>query len=370
MAAVAKMEKKYAAVKPLVEENPQAAMLILRQCHARRVTHLLRTHDPDVMRPAARRWDADLRHHFERLFDLGDIGDAAWARAQLPLRFGGAGLRSAENTMDSAFVACFASVIRNGLAGRVPMLQGVLEDLEGHAASDEALPTVLAVVRAHRRLQEAARDLEGRETPLDREPTKVPALQDMDALGRKGAQHELTRIVEGLRFAKLFRDADGDPFQQACWLSCTGPYATGAYHALPSWQGFKISKHAFLERLRMTLFLPLMGAALLPTRCPCCHSRIDQRGYHLIFCNHTSGTVLRHELLKEQLHAMIRSCGGRCVKVEPPVDDARGRRDGRPDYRRLDLDFWNFLHGATANYGIDVTVVSPTKGLSRGRDGE
>jgi len=39
------------------------------------------------------------------------------------------------------------------------------------------------------------------------------------------------------------------------------------------------------------------------------------------------------------------------------------------DGRRLDLEVHNFARGATAYYGVDVTVVAPTKGLHKRADG-
>ena len=74
--AVDKMRGKYQALYPLAHTNPQAAFLLLRQCHAQRVTHLLRTHPPHVMRPAAAQWDRNLREHFEGMFELGRLDDA------------------------------------------------------------------------------------------------------------------------------------------------------------------------------------------------------------------------------------------------------------------------------------------------------
>lgn len=50
------------------------------------------------------------------------------------------------------------------------------------------------------------------------------------------------------------------------------------------------------------------------------------------------------------------------MRMEPA-----GQFDG--DWRRLDLDMHTFARGSTAHYGVDVTVASPTKGLSRRADG-
>ena len=102
------------------------------------------------------------------------------------------------------------------------------------------------------------------------------------------------------------------------------------------------------------------GATLLRHKCPCCGLILDPRGYHLIFCNHTAGNLLRHNLLKELLHKIIRSCGGESAKMEP-----KGQFEN--DARRLDIDMRNYTAGATAHYGLDLTVVSPTKGLGTRR---
>ena len=254
--------------------------------------------------------------------------------------------------MDAAYLTCFASAIRNGLGDRIPLLQGIFDDLQGHADGGEgALPAVVAVAQAYRRLQLKQAALAEQTTPLKREQTDVPELNDIAGLGNKGAQQRLTALVEGLRFTKLFTKADGDDRKQKCWLSCTGPYSS-PYHAVPGWQGFKISEFAFRCRIRMTLDLPLVGAKLMPATCACCgRDDIDDRGYHLLFCNHTKGNLLRHNLLKELLHKIIKNCGDESAQMETQFTDT--------DRRRLDIEMRNFSAGATAHHGIDVTVVSP-----------
>ena len=395
---VDKMNEEYDHMYALADDDPHATHQILRECHVQKITHLLRTHKPEVVRDAAERWDADLRRHVEQMYKLGVLSGASWARAQLPLRYAGLGMRSAVATCDSAYVSCFASALKNGLASRLPLLQPLLDDLAAHldghtvvrvregaetevlaemddadananamGAADagalrrvEALPTIAAAAAAHARLLAAHARLEGRHCPLEIDrvhvPSAVPAFTDVAALGTKGMQHKLTGIGETLMFAELFDACDDDPMQQAAWLSCTGPYATGAYHALPSWQGYHVPKAAFLERLRMTLYLPIPGADALPPRCTAhgCNAVMDPRGYHLYFCGHSGGTSLRHNLLRDLTYEIARTVG--CSNVEREKYLNRNRDD-----RRLDV----FLD----NIFVDNTVVSLTHAMSPDGDG-
>ena len=146
--------------------------------------------------------------------------------------------------------------------------------------------------------------------------------------------------------------------QQACWLSCTGLYATGAYHALPSWEGYKISRGAFLERMRMTLYLPIPGADALPRRCTVrgCGADMDSRGYHVYYCFHSGGSSVRHNLIRDLTYEIARTCGCSSVRREIPLRPAQFY-----DARRLDVKADDLF--------IDTTVVSPMIAMNRRHGG-
>ncbi len=158
----------------------QVAALLLRLCGCGKVTHLLRSTPPQLVREAARTYDAALLKCYEDLAELDPLTCAQALRCRLPLRRGGRGLRSQEQLAPAAWVASWAQCVAEVLA-RTGL--DCLEDLETCE-----LPLAQACRDARAELPDAppgARD--------DREGSDLGTWRELALEPRKKVQRMLSR---------------------------------------------------------------------------------------------------------------------------------------------------------------------------------
>ena len=106
-------EKEFLDLVPDVPDL-QAAWALLFSCAAPRANHLLRVLPPSLSLSYARQHDNGVRACLSKLLqqprELGRPG-RPWRLASMPLRMGGAGLRSAERTVPGAYWAAWADAL-------------------------------------------------------------------------------------------------------------------------------------------------------------------------------------------------------------------------------------------------------------------
>jgi hypothetical protein len=140
LGAVANIKRDYERLVPYVDSSAHMVLRILQTVTTAKVTYLLRTHPPELMRPAAEQFDADMREAFGLLlgeyFALGDFNsvafDDAWGKATLPIRHGGLGLIPAVARCEAAYVSSFHAAGKNGAGTLVPALAPIFADLGAH----------------------------------------------------------------------------------------------------------------------------------------------------------------------------------------------------------------------------------------------
>ena len=89
----------------------QTAWLLLNYCAAPRANYMLRTLTPSAVSDYARAHDTAIRNAFARIFDLPeDISHSVpfRSRLEMPVRFGGIGLQSADRIAPSAYWSSWA----------------------------------------------------------------------------------------------------------------------------------------------------------------------------------------------------------------------------------------------------------------------
>ena len=113
----------------------QAAWLLLYYCAVPRLNHLLRTLPPRLVQPLAEAHDTSIMEVFAQLFNIppkttwnttthGIPYDTWLMQAQLPIRFGGMGLRHSGETAYAAYWASWADVLPSLIISGRPMFVG------------------------------------------------------------------------------------------------------------------------------------------------------------------------------------------------------------------------------------------------------
>ena len=278
-------------------------------------------------------------------------------RAQLPLRYGGLGLRSAAASRAAAYWASWADAMPV-IGERHPrvlarMLMG-LADPRGASAA----PSTRAAAQA-----EAALRLAGFHAP------PWTALADGLATGEashfgdaaRGWQQAACASLDQRPLETLLSDLDGA--SRALLLSQAGPGGSLALTALPTREEFTLQDDTFRCVLLRRLRLPLP----LEARACRCGGALDELGDHRAACP-TAGVLVRRACPLERAAARICREAGARVATNVFLRDSNL---GLPltDGRRLEV----VAHGLPAFGGVqvavDVTLVSPLRrdGSSRSR---
>ena len=130
----------------------QSAWLLLLNCAAPRSNYTTRTLPPTLAENYARKHDAGVWGVLAQLLDREDLAEelnSVHARlASLPLRLGGAGLRSADRTREAAYWASWADTLPM-MAARCPNLcETFCQELESESSRAESLRQAAAARRS------------------------------------------------------------------------------------------------------------------------------------------------------------------------------------------------------------------------------
>jgi len=362
-------------------ELTQDAWLLFYFCAVPRANYLLRTVPPNQVAAYAGERDQQILDTFKRLFQVpgqyeGDapVGSGpVWERqAQLPLRFGGCGLRNASRTSTAAYWASLADCL-HPLRLRYPEIaQGILACLESQAEGRPA--SLVAAGMAAEALDTAG--MHNRPTWRGLYDGARPAQPSEDErdVGEwaHGWQYHASKALEQTEYNSVLgalrgRTAIGPLPGPARLRSCAGPFASVWLTAAPTSDALQLSNDEMMCTMRRRLGLPIEGLA---ERCEGCRAPLDPYGHHRLACTRTGRLHARHRGLVAAWRQVFAEAGGQVPRrnVERLLSNTHVPTPPG-DQRRLDL----VVPGLGIERGLplfcDVTCVTPVSANGTARSG-
>jgi len=363
--------------------DPQSEWLLLRFCAEPRANHLLRAVPPAAAQPYAAAHDDGLTQALQALLGLeSPMPAASLARAALPGRLGGLGLRSARRSSTPAYVAGVAGALPI-ITARFPTLgQQLLDWLDADGGPS---PSLRAAHASRARLDAALGEAAARARAAGRPPAleRCPAWSDFaygltapapdrDVPGadpepgewRHGWQFVFADAVERAALHALLQRLS--PPDEAMMRSQAGAHAADWLAALPACPLLTLEPAAFSIALRRRLRLPL---AVTETHCPgpTCRAAHDPFGDHAAACMRSGRVQRRAVPVEDAWRIVLAEAGGRGVRKRLLREFVRGlpASDGR------NIDAW--ATGLPIRQGlplaVDATVRSVLTGDGRVRPG-
>ncbi len=345
-------------------EDLQAAWLILSMCAAARPNYLLRAVPPELTEAFSNQHDNAMASSLLRLLGFDEAGedvDLARSLAQLPLRLGGLGLRSAARTAPAAHWASWADclpMIQARHPGLAERLVGALDDeAGGQSASAISARACLTALQAEGfDLHPGWRELRAGARPPP-PPNRDLGEADWSEWSHGWQFHAAAARERHARDVSLWPRLSRP--QRAMLRSQTGPLCGAALAAVPTAPEYTIAPELFrvilLRRLRLPL--PLSGR-----RCAC-RRFLDPQGDHRAACP-TVGILGQRAAPQERMAARVCREAGARVQTNVLVrdlnlDEVRARSERRLEVVANGLSLYN-----GSQVAIDTTMVSPL-----GRDG-
>lgn len=348
----------------------QTALLLMRLSTQQFATHVCRTTDPWSIQDPLRDFDRSMVDAFVTALDIPDalMTQQALAQLHMPLRLGGAGIRSAEAVSPIAFLSCFGSAICSG---------GVEFSFLRDRGSTH-MDTVLA---------RCIRELE-RRVPLDKRPEAwtvlIPPYHDdadvdedqpsmthrvasfykrMNKGTAKKLQHRITDMIEKAEAAAMLEPGDAKQHERARYRCLTAKNASSICTAYPVSRHTRVSDEAVRAHMFLRLGLPLTQVEV-DEECICkpingVRHRIDEDGpnVHQLCCRKFGGAPLiaRHNAGVDVLADVLRAHGA-IVQKEPRC--LSNVNDNRVDL----LAYWR-----DKAWLFDFTVIQPAAPSFRDR---
>ena len=274
------------------------------------------------------------------------LNSILFARAQLALRHGGLGLRSAERHAVAAYWASWADALP-ALASRDPAFaQALTRSLEGPGP----LPPALAALKeATASLQAAGFQAPTWDAVLSAVPPAAP--EDDPADLTRGWQRPASRTVDEFCHRAIRRELDAPGL--AMLDSQSGPHAASVFTTRPVSPELSLSSPFFRVLLLRRLRLPL---PLTAARCRCRQPH-DLFGDHLAACPR-SGVLRARGGPLERAAARICREAGATVALNVRLRDLNVDA-ARQDERRIEVIANGLALWGGAQLAVDTTLVSP-----------
>ena len=294
---------------PLLADIPdmQTQLLLLGFCAHPRFIHMLRGVCPAVLQEAALRHDTAIQASLQGIAGaVLPLPDIVVSLSQLPRRWGGGGLTSAQRLSPAGYLGSWALVWAQ-MSLLFPHLAELLPHLgapEGTAVGD--LPTA-------RQLQQCADTLARNRVdagavdesllPKGASPTVSLAFAGFVS-SRERLQKEFSTIAHAADFARLYADAPTNA-AKARILSVSSQGAQAHWQAIPAFYQFVVPHDAGVAALSLQLGLP--QPSLRGVRTCICGANIDPLGYHYLTCDHRGFTISRHHGLRDTVCEMLKT---------------------------------------------------------------
>ncbi|KAK3280727.1 hypothetical protein CYMTET_11450 [Cymbomonas tetramitiformis] len=237
--------------------DPQVQLLLLRYCAHPRFMHLVRGVQPHLLMRGALEHDAGIQQCLQEVAGSPyPLGEEAVAISQLPTRWGGLGLTSAQRLAPAGWLGSWAHAWKK-MVVMFPAVRDLLPHLgapEGTGFKGHPLVAGLAAAMedvrgARARVLAAEREehpvLEGLQIPAE-----APGWEGFGD-DRPASQKELTIYQHGSDWLRLFDAAN--PSVRARLLSLSRDGATWHLNALPEEGGFRLKPIAAVISLCLQL---------------------------------------------------------------------------------------------------------------------
>ena len=324
----------------------QSAWLLLLFCALPRSNFLLRILPPGATGEYAAAQDAGVLTCLARLLGMeGELPPMAVRRAQLPLKFGGLGLRSAVQSRHAAHWASWADSLPVIRQRHPALLARILPSMGPRNSARPAIvgaPLLCAATLRHA----------GYAAPSWESLAEGARAEAQPLFGdyARGWQRAACAPLDKLALETLLSDLD--PASRALLLSQGGPGGPVVLTGLPLSPSSRLFRALLLRRLR----LPLPVAQRM---CPCGRP-LDPLGDHRAACATTGVLVRRAGPLERAAAAVCREAGGRVATNVFLRDLNIGA--ALTDGRRLEVVAHGLPAYAGAQVAVDVTLVSPLTG--------
>ena len=308
-------------------QNIQSACLLLRYCGVGKITHLLRTIPPHLIRHAAQNHDSDVLTSFQSILGC-NLSPSQVRQVRIKIAQGGFGLSSAAAVSPCAFVASWAATLKL-LPNRLQLMSSLPDVLIG--TSDSLFNGY--VFDALRSLSWTSPKIAAEFPSLASLPEKHLKLQKY--LSSACQEVELGRLLESL-----------DKASQARLRSAGGPISGAWLDALPQSKELSFTNAEFQTAalLRLGADIPLLRQI---RRCNCGAESVAD-GYHLLTCPKDGGPIRRHDSWQHTWQQMLRSVNYR-VELEQEREFQ--------DKKRPDIGIYNFENGKKLL--LDISVIHP-----------
>ena len=314
--------------------DTQVAWLLLLYTAAPRAQFALRTLAPGLTREFAVAHDAAVLDTLSALLcaeEPSSLPPAASRVAQLALRHGGLGLRSAALHAPAAFWASWADAFAVLSVREAPLLQGLAQALDSRN---------LSAGTPSRDLLEATDVLvaAGFRAPVWADLPQLAPVQPADdaepEVALRGWQRPASRVLDDFALAEHRRSVG--PAELALLDSQSGPFAARILTVRPTVPELAVDSALFRVLLLRRLRLPL---PLAPARCRC-QRPLDVLGDHVAACPR-SGTLRQRGGPLERAAARVCREAGAAVATNVLVRDLNLQLQGKMSgaLRSLLMDF-------------------------------
>ena len=315
--------------------DPQVALLLLRQCASfGKLVYSARSTKFDHHMSALSHFDTSVRACFDTFTGI-HTSDSQWARATLPIRSGGIGLRSLSSHAAAAYLAS-RSACHSLCKDLDPQHTWEVEDVTSSAYA--AVAHVNSVVAVEDRLQ-----------------TSVPD---------KVQQKSISSSIDSASFSLLVAEADPSCRAHLCLQKKKG---AGACFVKPPTEKSEsqINPELFVTMLKRRLRVPFTDG---PFYCPFCDGVCDIYGDHALVCSGGGDRTKRHNLLRNCAASYAARAGLSPEMEKPgllrprPLMGARAENGGAPDARgagaRRPADVYIPHLGTEGPTALDFAVTS------------
>ncbi|XP_062499045.1 uncharacterized protein LOC134176390 [Corticium candelabrum] len=312
--------------------DPQSAMLILRQCHSTRLNHLGRTVQHTWLTEGARAHDDLTQRTFCSI--LGIMADPSlyWKQCCLSIKSGGFGLTMLEDISPAAFLAAWSNTFQQ-LPKRFLTFSSYSPSFLGKVLTN--LPLGHQLTDSHKKL------LSILESGCDYAHLSLEdLLTEPDKL-----QHRLTSAINQGREATLLALSIDDQCS-ARLRSVAGKEAGAWLHAIPSDDELAIETREYRLAAYLRLGLPIFGQWAVTCDCG---ATVDEGAYHLLTCKRHGGPIWQHDFI---VSAWCRCLNSADVLHKKEVRNLYVDSLGRPDIVTFDS-------GSLTNAEIDVSLAHP-----------
>lgn len=375
----------------------QTGLLLLSSCVVPRINHLLRTMPPSVLQPHAKRHDDSVMATFASMLAPSVLHDMARAQARLPIRNGGNGLFSAEETSRAAYLAALADTMRVANA----MFPDLADGVRKHLAVDEEMGNDVRAAVAHfnaLRLEEhTAMCEESPELMGIPPPTPYSMERTLEAPVKEQKRLRLLELRAKLAAFKEMMSLDG---RLPLYTSLQMQGAGTAYQALPSSGDMCMSSQELRINTCRRLSVPTKLFPPAASTCCQCGKTVNLEeddlamDYHAEICQKDGIVSRRHHAVQTCLQKIAAALGiaseknpvvqetpelrgdllfpglldtqGRAIVVDMNVTNVNQGTDGpnNPGRRPLGWSTWTTMRkvtkyqGACAAMGLGFSVFS------------